>query len=369
VPAELRGQVPESYETLADLDETVWLHIPATTCVVLAERVLRQVQWSLARSWEAVRRKTLPKFHQSTPVSLLEVDVRTSNCLDNCMGLRVEGNLQCLNHLTVVDLLTLRNLGSCSLVDLLVALETVAAKSDRSQDRQLRGENVVNSDAIPAAELPSKFRVEISRFPRRGERIAPRTLSHILNVRTRSRQLGDVKLRDLDESAWERFESETCHRFVLEVVDRVRRFRGILCGQLGNRRLPIPRTKGRPALLHLQTRTVRCLSEAGLLAEPARLAETTFRELFEIPGFGDTSLVDLVCALETQTAIAHRTREREFFAAHRLAETQRVESTSAGRPPTEARISHSDSLETTDQAGELIAYRGCAGRCLTRFAF
>lgn len=313
VPAEWSGQARERYETLADLDETVWRHMPATKCRTLARFVLRQVQWGLPRALQAVKTKPLPQFHQPIPVSALEVDVRTSNCLNNCIELRVGSNLQFLNDLTVGDLLNWRNLGACSLVDLLVALESVAAKSDRFQRQQLRVENAVGAGPIPATELPSEFRVEISRFPRRGERIAPRTLSHILDVPTRGRHMGGVKLRDLDESVWERFESRTCHGFALEVVDSVKRLRCVLGGQLGNRRLPIPRTKGRPALLHLQTRTFRCLSEAGVLADPARLAETTFRDLFEIPGFGDTCLVDLLCALEAQTVTDHRTRPQVLF--------------------------------------------------------
>jgi hypothetical protein len=308
VPAELSGQTPERYETLADLDETVWRHMPATKCRALAKFVLRQVRWGLPRALQAVRTKTLPQFHQPTPVSALEVDVRTSNCLNNCIELRVGSNLQFLNDLTVGDLLNWRNLGACSLVDLLVALESAAAKSDRFQRQQLRIDNAIGGGSIPATELPSEFRVEISHFPRRSERIAPRTLFHILDVPTKGRHMDGVKLRDLDESTWERFEYETCHKLVLEVVDRVRRVRGILCSQLGNRRLPIPRTKGRLAVLHLQTRTFRCLREAGLLENPARMAEATFRDLFEIPGFGDTCLVDLLSTLEAQTVTDHRTR-------------------------------------------------------------
>jgi hypothetical protein len=307
VPADLRDQVPASYETLAHFDEMVWQHVPAATCRVLAERVLRQVHGGLARSLGTMKSKPLPRFHQPTPVSALEVEVRTCNCLDNCLGLRVGGNLQFLNDLTVGDLLAWRNLGAHSLVDLLVALESAAAKSRRFQDRQQRAENAVNLSAISPTELPSEFRVAISHFPRMGDRIAPRTLSHILNVPARS-PLGDVILQDLDESAWERFESKTCHELVLEVVKEVRRFRGILCGQLGNRQLPIPQTNGRPALLCLQAQTFHRLSKAGLLEDPARFAETTFRELFEIPGFGNTCLVDLLCALETQVAIAHRNK-------------------------------------------------------------
>lgn len=335
VPAELSGQAPERYATLAALDETVWLHMPATTCRILAKLVLRQVQSNLPRALQTMGGKPLPKMRQPTPVSALEVDVRTANCLNNCIGLRLGGNLQFLNDLTLGDLLNWRNLGACSLVDLLVALESVAAKSARFQHRRLRVEKAVGSGPIPVTELPSEFRVEISPFPRKGESIAPRTLSHILNVPTRNRQMNGVNLRDLDESTWDRFEAETCHKFVLEVVDRVRRLHGILCNQIGSRRLPIPRAKGKPVVLSLQSRTFRCLTEAGLMENPARLAEATFRELYEIPGFGDTSLVDLLCSLEAQTVIAHRTNQQGVFGLHRLENSQKAGSPCAGLHQTE----------------------------------
>src|SRR5439155_4468218 len=82
---------------------------------------------------------------------------------------------------------------------------------------------------------------------------------------------------------------------------------------------PIPRTKGKPAVLQLQRRTFNCLKEAGLLDTPAKLAETTFGELLTMPGFGVICLVDLLCALETQAATGHRTSQRALVAAHRLA--------------------------------------------------
>ncbi len=207
--------------------------MPATKCRALARFVLQQVRSGLPRALQAVRTKPLPQFHQPIRVSsALEVDVRTSNCLKIGIQLRGGSNLEFLNDLTVGDGTNWRNLGACSLVDLLVALESAAAKSDRFQLQQLRIDNAIGAGPIPAPELPLEFRVEISHFPRRSERIAPRTLSHILDVPTKGRHLDGVKLWDLDESAWERFEDETCHKLVLEVVDRVRRVRGILCGQL-----------------------------------------------------------------------------------------------------------------------------------------
>jgi len=319
VPLEFGHFAAGRFEKLADLDETVWHHTSAATCRVLAKLVLHQVQRSLTRSPEAVKSKPLPKSHQPTPVSALEVNVRTFNCLRNCLGLRVGDNLQFLNDLSVRDLLHWRNLGAYSLVDLLVALESVTANSDQFEQRQLKVVSAASTDPIPASELPSEFRVEISRFPRVGHRIAPHTLARILDTASKDRRMGGVKLRDLDESAWERFESETCHKLALEVVNRVKRFHSALRRQLGRTLLPMPRTKGKPAVLQLQRRTFNCLNEAGLLNDPARLAETTFSGLFALPAFGDTCLVDLLCALETQAVTGHRTNQQVLVAAHRLA--------------------------------------------------
>ncbi|MGB8472454.1 MAG: hypothetical protein WCE61_00050 [Candidatus Acidiferrum sp.] len=44
------------------------------------------------------------------------------------------------------------------------------------------------------------------------------------------------------------------------------------------------------------------------MENPARLAEATFRDLFEIPGFGETCLVDLLSTLEAQTVTDRCTR-------------------------------------------------------------
>ena len=307
--------MPERYEKLADLDETVWLHAPASMCKILAKLVLDQVQRSLIRWPETMKSKSLPKLRQPTPPSALDIEVRTFNCLKR----RFREDLRPLNELFIRDLLPLAGFGVHTLVDLLVALESVTAKPDQFEQLELDVVSAASTDPILASELPSEFRVEISRYPRKGHRIAPSTLAHILDVRAKDQRMGGVKLRDLDESAWERFETKTCHKLALEVVHRVSRFRSALRSQLGGTRLPTPRTKGKPAVLQLQRRTFNCLNKAGLLDDPARLAETTFSELFTIAGFGDICFVDLLCALETQAATGHRTSQQVLVAAHRLA--------------------------------------------------
>ena len=314
VPAEIGHFAAGRFEKLADLDQTVWLYAHASACKVLAKLVLSQVQRSLIRRPEVVESKGLPKLRRPTPPSALTIEVRTFNCLRRRFG----EDLSPLNELCIRDLLPLAGFGAHTLVDLLVALESFTTKA--SQPDLLESERVpgTNTNPFSVAELPSEFRVEISRFPRKGHRIAPRALSHILDFPAKDRRMGSLKLQDLDESAWERFESKTCHKLASEVLNRVKQFHSHLRGQLGGTRLPMPQTKGKPAVLQLQQRTFNCLEEAGLLKNPARLAEMTFSGLFVMPGFGDTCLVDLLCALETQAATGHRTTARVLAIAHQL---------------------------------------------------
>ena len=294
VPLEFKDITAGRFEKLGDLDETVWQHASAITCNRLANLVLLQVKRSVSRLCDRVKSPPLPKLHRPLPLSALEIEVRTVNCLKR----RFREDLRPLNDLCIRDLLMLPGFGMHALLDFLVSLESVIERPDQFAQLELEGVGAASTDPMPASELPSEFRVEISRFPRKGHRIAPRTLAHILDAPAKDRRMGSVKFLDLDESVWEKFEPKTCRKLAAEVICRVKKFHSALRSELGGTRLPMPRTKGKPAVLQLQRRTFNCLNNAGLLEAPARLAETTFRELFEMVGFGDICLVDLLCALE-----------------------------------------------------------------------
>jgi len=311
LPLEFRHFAAGRFEKLADLDETVWQHASSSKCRILAKLVLNQVHRNLTR----VKNKQLPKLLQPTTQFDLDIEVRTFNCLNS----RFQEDLRCLNELSIRDLLRLANFGVHTLVDLLVALESVTPKANKFEQLELDVVGAANKDPILASELPSEFRIEISRFPRKGQRIAPHTLAHILCAPVQDRRMGSLKFLDLDETVWEKFEPKTCRKFAAEVICRVKTFWSVIRDQLGGTRLPVPRTRNKPAFLQLQRRTFNCLREAGLLDAPARLAETTVGELFALPGFGVISFVDLLCALETPAITDQCISRQSLVAAHHLA--------------------------------------------------
>ena len=296
VPLEIGDLATGHFEKLADLDETVWDHASASTCKDLAKLVLDQVQRSLSELRGELSGKRLPRLDQPLNLSALEIEVRTFNCLK----LHFRGDLrplnESLNALCIRDLLKLAGFGVHSLVDLLVALECVKVRPDQFEQLELKGVSAACIDPVPASQLPSEFLIEISRFPRKGHRIAPHALEALLDAPARDRRMGCVKLRELDESVWERFESKTCHKLASEVVIRIKRFRSVLSDQFGDTTLPMPRTKGKVAVIQLEGRTFNCLNDAALLNNPTRLAEATFNDLLALTGFGVKCLVDLLCA-------------------------------------------------------------------------
>ena len=316
LPPEFGYLAAGRFKKLADLDESVWQHASVKACRNLANLVLHQVKQNLTR----VKGKPLPQLLQPILPSDLDIEVRTFNCLKR----RFRQDLCSLNKLSICDLMPQANFGVHTLVDLLVSLESVAANPKPFDQLELEIVSAADPDPIPASELPSEFRVELSRFPRKGHRIAPRTLAHILDVPVQNWRIGGVKLLDLDESVWEKFEPETCRKLAAKVICRVKQFRSALRGRFGRTRLPMPRTKGKPAVLQLQQRTFNCLNAAGMLHEPELLAKTTFSELFAMPNFGDTCLVDLLCALESQLGSSHRTSQEVIVAAQRLAKLKEV---------------------------------------------
>ena len=259
IPSGLLPRTAGRFEKLSDLDESVWLQASPIACKVLAEYVVDEVRRNLHRLPVEVRLLQLSAISSQIPLRALDLQVRTHNCIKKRFGTNVPGET------CVRDLLKIGGFGARSLVDFLVAVESFSRHPEQFKQLELEGLSPARVEPIPAGDLPSEFRVEISRFPRKGYRIAPRTLALILDVPAKDRRMEGVKLRDLDESAWEQYESKTCHKLALEVLTRVKRFRLALSAQLGGTRLPMPRAKGKPAILQLQQRTFNCLNEAGLL--------------------------------------------------------------------------------------------------------
>ncbi len=141
-----------------------------------------------------------------------------------------------------------------------------------------------------------------SRYPRRGQRIAPATLRELLEkpLPERCEQTPGAKgvlLADLDESAWTQFDPDTCRQLADEVVATVgQAVRAML--PIGNRPLPTLPEGVTLANLDLEVRTVNCLVAAGIHERPQDLQGMTIEGVLGLRGFWAKSLVDLLTAME-----------------------------------------------------------------------
>src|SRR6266446_5134734 len=137
----------------------------------------------------------------------------------------------------------------------------------------------------------------ISRYPRPGHHIAPRLLREVLRSELPDHRISQsLKLSDLDESAWARFNAATCKRLGDAVINSIP---SPLPFFIQRRHLPkLPdRVTGDDLLLEPRTRN--CLIKQRLLDSPQNLANLTIGELLEIPAFGKKCLVDLLTSLES----------------------------------------------------------------------
>ena len=143
------------------------------------------------------------------------------------------------------------------------------------------------------------------RYPRYGYRLAPATLKELLQIPIPQRYLSspensNLRLCDLDESAWRRFDAETCHSLaeeILKVVGRAAR----MPMPIGNRQIP-PLPKGMSLSdLPLEMRTVNCLIAADIYERPQDLLSMTVEGILGLQGFWAKCLVDLLTSIEYAT--------------------------------------------------------------------
>ncbi|HYW79540.1 MAG TPA: sigma factor-like helix-turn-helix DNA-binding protein, partial [Thermoguttaceae bacterium] len=142
----------------------------------------------------------------------------------------------------------------------------------------------------------------VSRYPRRGERIAPSTLREFLMDpiprRLRSASNADrVNLCDLDETVWDRFSDDRIDELAKMVVDRVAAHQVRKVFQ--HRHFPRPSPGIRLEDLSLENRTRRCLAREGFEDNPEALGDQTLGQIMAIRAFGPRCLVDLLSALES----------------------------------------------------------------------
>lgn len=142
----------------------------------------------------------------------------------------------------------------------------------------------------------------ISRYPRPGYRIAPATLQEFLDVLVPielDKGQARLKLSDLDETVWDRFEYKTCVALAREVISRLKRFAPPGSSRMLGVCLPSLPTGLSLMDLELEARTYNLLCKWGFKEHPEMLARKPVLELFDIPGFGIKCLVDLLTSIET----------------------------------------------------------------------
>jgi hypothetical protein len=177
---------------------------------------------------------TLALITRKIPVVDLDLQLRTFNALNKKFGPNVPPETQ------IHELLRSGGFGARSLVDFLVSIEAYSARPQQAQQLDLMVQ-VEPAPAVALEECPSRIDVEISHYPRRGHRIAPKTLKSFLCIPCGDRRLANLKLCDLDESVWDRLSPQLRNKLSDVVIKRIKVFRNSLRKQTGQIRLPIAR--------------------------------------------------------------------------------------------------------------------------------
>ena len=161
-------------------------------------------------------------------------------------------------------------------------------------------------------------------YPRLGERIAPTMLAPLLVDLVPGEYAHvdhpAVRLCDLDESVWERFDKQTCAAFADAVVAAVRRGVSGMPSSLGRSHVAVAGAVFSFNDLGLDTRTENCLRKRGIWEHPESLAGYTVNRMLRVRSFGARCLVDLLCALESVEAaeptVVWESRNRNLSDGH-----------------------------------------------------
>jgi hypothetical protein len=153
-----------------------------------------------------------------------------------------------------------------------------------------------------------------NRYPRPGERIAPKTLKGILGEPIPKRladQLGaaGLKLCDLDENVWRKYTPSVIGQLVRAVLASISSARAL--SAVSDIRFPRVPPGLRLDSLNLENRTRRCLIREGLDDQMERLGSYTLGDILSVRAFGPRSLLDLLTALEAVQIKSGRTRTLE----------------------------------------------------------
>jgi hypothetical protein len=329
LPEALAAAAAPRYKTFAELDATVWRHLTPDVCSKLAVAAIKHLQPKLSRLPPVVRDRKISDFGVDLQNGQLQLGRRAMNCLQTLLDYHPEAAAKT----TVGDLSRWRNMGVKSLMDVLCALESRAPRSARpiQLDFGLLVSQPQDDTKTSPIDLPSQIVVEVSRYPRPGQKLAPRALATFLDVPTNDRRISSIRLKDLDESCWEKLSSHTCRKLAQAVADRMQRAGGSIA-KIRHMLLRLPHTKGLPLRLQLEQRTFNCLRDAGLIASPDKLEGIKVGELLKIPNFGGKCLLDLLVALESHAPPLYRVTPKVTSSAHRLYRLRAAEQISIEDP-------------------------------------
>ena len=228
---------------LCDLDETVWGRFDAETCERLAEAVVSRVRTNI-RLVPSMCARWLPAIPTATKLDDLELEVRTYNCLERLISQNVIESLDYLPALTVKEILSTKNFGIKSLVDLLTSLESfnsypeLRPRIQPSECSSIQSEAEDKSSEYARDELLSEYIKSGGPVPQR---------------------IRDLSLPELPQ--------------------------GVLLDDLD-----------------LEFRTRNCLIKAGFKTDLSRLGNMPISDLLEIQGFGSKCLNDLLKSLKKHNA-------------------------------------------------------------------
>ena len=144
-----------------------------------------------------------------------------------------------------------------------------------------------------------------SRYPRRGHRLAPAALRELLDIPVPGKYLKDqpgagLRLCNLDESVWDRFDESRCQELAVEVVRAVGRAARMPM-PISDRPIPSIPPGMKLTDLDLEVRTLNCLVSAGIHERPQDLRAMTIETILGLRGFWVKCLVDLLTSLEYVT--------------------------------------------------------------------
>ncbi len=145
-------------------------------------------------------------------------------------------------------------------------------------------------------------------YPRIGQRLAPALMREVLDVpvaihfKTKHPVLMQMKLSDLDESVWSRFESRVCFYLADAVIRCISTKWQLISWKYGDRALPKPPFAFTLESLPLGVRTSNCLNCLTIynpLICPDDWGRLTITDIVNLYAFGAKSLVDFLCSYES----------------------------------------------------------------------